>query len=504
MNSLEGLLYGLELALDPSLLIAAFVGALVGTVVGILPGIGAVAGAAILLPLTFMYEPAVGLVVVAAIYLGSQFGSSITSVLVNIPGDSQSIVATFDGYPLAKKGRAGAAIAIMVSGSFIAGLVGMAVVLLTIPIISPIAINFGPPELFALTAGGLIALARIAGGSMASGLFPTVIGVALGTVGTEPAIGYDRFTFGSMDLTLGISLVTVAVGLYAISEVLYMIEDGPPKASGSVRLRDLKPSRRELREAVSPWFRGSLIGYGFGIIPGPSATLATFSSYKVEQAVAKDKSKFGRGAVAGLAGPEAANSSATVGSLLPVLLLGLPFSATLALMIAAMQVHGVQPGPMLIVDNPDVFWAVIGAVVIANLMLVVINVPLIGVWAKALQTPPRILIPTIILLGAIGTYSLNNNLIDVRLMVILGFIGYFLRKSGFSLASLLVGVILGPLVEQYLVEGLFLGGGDIWYFVSTPAALIIWLLVAGLVLSGVIKAIVSGKRRRKAMKEPSR
>lgn len=499
MNPIEGFLYGLEIALSFELLIAAFVGALAGTLVGVLPGLGPVAGAAILLPITFMYEPTVGMIVIVAIYLGSQFGSSITGVLLNIPGDAQSVVATFDGYPMTKNGRAGAAIAIMVIGSFTAAFLGLFVLLYTIPLVTPIALEFGSSELFALTAGGLIVLARITGGSLASGLFPMFLGLMLATVGTEATRSFPRYTFGSMDLSLGISLATVAIGLYGVSEVLYMMHDksGQGAVKTKLRVRDLVPNRTELKQAIFPWLRGSMVGYGFGLLPGPSATLATFAAYKVEQGVAKDKSIFGKGAVQGLAGPEAANSGATVSSLIPVLVLGLPFSATLALMLAAMMVQGIQPGPLLATQNPDIFWAVIASVFVANLMLVLINVPLLGVWVKAIQTPVHILAPIVILLGAVGAYTINNNLIDVRMMLLIGVVGYVLRRLGFSLASLLVGVVLGPLIEKYLIEALYIGGGSFTYFISSPISIAIWILVGLVMAWGVFRSVITGKVQRK-------
>lgn len=498
MNAFEGFLYGLDIALAPELLLAAFLGAFAGTLVGVLPGIGPVAGAAVVLPITFMYDPLVGMVLIASIYLGSQFGGSITSVLVNIPGDAQSIVATFDGYPLAKNGRAGPAIGIMVCGSFIAGILGIFIILLTIPVITPIALSFGPAEFFALTAGGLIVLSRISGGSMASGLFPMAIGVALSTVGTDAIHSYNRYTFGFVDLAIGVSLATLAVGLYGISEILYMIENKQQsgQVKGRVRLRDLRPSRSEVKEASFPWLRGSLVGYGFGVLPGPSATLATFASYRIEQSVSKDKKSFGQGKVAGLAGPEAANSGATVGSMVPVLMLGLPFSATLAMMLAAMQVHGIDPGPLLIDRNPELFWSVIAALFVSNIMLVVINVPLVSLWIRVVRTPVYLLAPAILLLGAIGVYSVNTNLIDLRLMVIIGVVGYILRKANFNLASMLIGLVLGSLVEQYFLEGMALGSGDAMYFLSSPTAIILWSVVAlTVILPWVTKAITTIRKK---------
>ncbi|MHA6616310.1 tripartite tricarboxylate transporter permease [Pseudonocardia sp. DLS-67] len=491
MNALDGLLYGLGLALTPGLLLAALVGALAGTLIGVLPGLGPVAGAALILPITFGYEPAVGLIMIAGIYLGAQYGGSTTSVLLNIPGDTSAIVATFDGHEMTKKGRAGAALSIMAVGSFVAGTVGLVLLVSMAPLLSDIALNFGPAEFFALTAGGLIALARIAGGSLASGLFPMIIGVVLGTVGREAATSYNRFTFGLLDLSLGLSLVAVAVGLYGLSELLFMLEDRVPhRRPMHVALRELLPTREEWRRACAPWGRGSLIGFVFGLLPVPSATLSTFTSYRVEKAVSKYRREIGKGAVEGIAGPEASNNSAAIGSLVPVLVLGLPFSATLALMVSAMVVQGIQPGPLLITQHPDIFWSVVAAMYVANVMLLVLNLPMVGMWVRVLRTPRHVLVPLIVVIAMIGAFSYQNNMIDIYVVLAAGVLGYVLRKLGFSLASLLVGLVLGPLIEKYLVQGLYLGAGDPWYFVSTPLAGAMWAVVVLVVVAGAVSSKV--------------
>lgn len=500
MNPFEGFLYGLGLALSPELLLAALVGALVGTLIGVLPGLGPVAGAALVLPLTFAYEPAIGLIMIAGIYLGAQYGGSITSVLLNIPGDASAVVATFDGHQMTKKGRGGAALTIMALGSFIAGTIGIVVLLLVIPVVTGVALNFGAPEFFALTAGGLLVLARISGGSLGSGLLPMIIGVALATVGTEPTQSFNRFTFGNLDLTLGLSLASVAVGVYGISEILYMIEDGAKGAKPiSVRLKELIPTRQELRRSLGPWTRGSFLGFFFGVLPGPSATLSTFSSYRLEKSISRRKDEFGKGAVEGLAGPEAANNSAAIGSIVPVLMLGLPFSATLALMISAMTVQGIQPGPLLVTQRPDVFWSVIAAMLVANVMLLILNLPLVGMWVRMLKTPIHYLIPVIIVLAIIGSYSIHSNFIDIHIVLVTGIAGYILRKLDFSLASLLVGLVLGPLIEKYFVQGMLIEGGDLTaMFTATPISITVWAIVAFALIGGTITALLP-KRNKKQL-----
>jgi putative tricarboxylic transport membrane protein len=496
MNPIEGLAYGLELALAPELLLAALVGALVGTLIGVLPGLGPVAGAALILPLTFAYEPAVGLIMIAGIYLGAQYGGSITSVLLNIPGDASAVVATFDGHPMTKKGRGGAALTIMALGSFFAGTIGILILLLTIPVVTGVALNFGPPEFLALTGGGLLVLARITGGSLGSGLLPMIIGVALATVGTEPTTSYQRFTFGNLDLTLGIELAVVAVGVYGISEIIFMLEDRQKsKAPMRIGFRELVPTKKEMRRSLGPWTRGSLIGFFLGVLPGPSATLSTFASYRVEKGISKHKDEFGKGAVEGVAGPEAANNSAAIGSIVPVLLLGLPFSATLALMISAMTVQGIQPGPLLAEQRPDIFWSVIAAMLVANVMLLVLNLPLVGAWVRVLRTPTHYMIAVIILLAVIGAYSIHSNFIDIHWILIMGVVGYILRKLDFSLASLLVGLVLGPLIEKYFIQSMLMGAGDpAFVFLQQPIALTIWIIVLIVVVGSAVVPLIPRKK----------
>lgn len=500
MNPIEGLLYGLGLALTPELLMAAFMGALIGTLVGILPGLGPVAGAALVLPLTFAYDPAVGMIMIAGIYLGSQFGGSITSVLLNIPGDASSVAATFDGYPMTKKGRGGAALTIMVLGAFIAGFIGLGVLLASIPVVTSVALSFGPAEFFALTAGGLVLLARIAGGSLGSGLLPMALGLVLSTVGTEATSNYARYTFGNLDLSLGVALASVAVGIYGVSEIMYMLEDRQKsKAPIRFKFRDFRPTKTELKRSVGPWGRGSLLGFFFGLLPGPSATLSTFGSYRLEKAISKHKDEFGKGAPEGIAGPESANNAAAIGSIVPVLMLGLPFSATLALMISAMTVQGVQPGPLLMTTRPELFWSVVASVLVANIILMILNVSLISVWVRVLSTPVHYMVVVIILIAMIGSYSINNNFIDIHIVLVMGIVGYILRKFDFSLASLLVGLVLGPLIEKYYIEAMLIGRGDMTYLVTaSPISMGLWILVAVVVVGGTVMKLVGRKRGKTA------
>lgn len=498
MNPIEGFLSGLSLALTPELLLTAFVAAFIGTLIGVLPGLGPVAGAAIVLPLTFAFEPAVGLIMIAGIYLGAQYGGSTSAILLNIPGDASAVVSTFDGHPMARKGRAGAALAIVALGSFISGTIGLAIVVLSATAVSAFALEFGSAEFFALTAGGLLALARISGGSIGGGLLPMILGIAIATVGMEAATSYSRFTFGNLDLSLGLSIAVVAVGLYGVSEMMYLLEEKDPnKRVQRIPFRALVPSRTELRRSLAPWGRGSLLGFFFGLLPVPSATLSTFTSYRIEKGLSKRKDEFGKGAVEGLAGPEAANNSAAIGSIVPVLILGIPFSATLALMISAMVVQGIQPGPLILEQRPELFWSVLAALGVANLMLLVLNLPMIGVWVRVLQIRRHFLIPIIIIVAMIGAFSVSNNMINMQLVLVLGIVGYLLRKYNFSLASFLVGVVLGPLIEKYFMQGMFIGRGDIGYFVASPIAATIWILVGVVIVGGFFWPIIRRARARR-------
>lgn len=491
MDSIEGLAYGLGVVFAPENLLAAFVGVFLGTAIGVLPGLGSVAGAALILPLTFHYPPVIGVILIAGIYTGSMYGSSTTAVLLNVPGDSASVVTTLDGYKLAQKGRAGPVLAVMAVGSFVAGTFSLVLVTLFTPFLADLGLSFGPAEFFALTAGGLIALARVSGGTLVSNLFPLMIGLLLGTVGQDQVSSQFRFTFGYVELAQGISLITVAVGLFGISEMLFLVEGlhRTPRLL-KVRLRQLMPSRSEWRRSVAPWTRGASIGFGLGLLPGPSATLSSFLSYKVEKTVAKHRKEIGEGAIEGVAGPEAANNAAATSSIVPVLSLGIPFSATLALMLAALLVQGVDPGPLLVVNHPEIFWGVIAAMWVGNVMLLVLNLPLVGIWVRLLQIPMYVLIAMVLVFATIGAFSGNNSMLDVRLMVLFGLLGYILRKLDFGLAPVILGLVLGPFVEKHLREGLRLGNGEVWYLFTEPIAMFIWLAVLGVFAVSVVRRVV--------------
>jgi putative tricarboxylic transport membrane protein len=489
MGSIDGLWYGLSLAFTYQNLLAAFAGAFAGTAIGVLPGFGPTAGLALLLPFTFAMGPSTGLIMMASMLYGAMYGGSTTAILMNMPGEAASVMTCIDGYKLTKKGRAGAVLFIVAAGSFIGGTISVIGVMLFVPTLSQLAIIFGPGEFFALTAGGLLMLSRISAGTVAAGLLPMAIGLLLSTIGQEAVTGQYRFTFGINDLSQGLELAVLAVGVYGIAEVMFVVESLADQTKPMrVRVREMLPTREEIRRSWAPIGRGTIVGFLFGLIPGPATTLSTFMAYRLEKAVSKYKDEIGEGAIEGVAAPETANNAAATSLMVPLLGLGIPFSSATALMLAAMMVHNVQPGPLLMTSYPEVFWAVIASMFVGNIMLVIINVPMIGIWVRMLRIPAYILLPTILMMAIIGSYSLRNSMFDVALLLVLGILGYVLRKLEFQLAPLVVGVVLGPMIEKHFREGLFMSQGDLSVFWDSPISIGIWsLLFIVVALSGMMR-----------------
>lgn len=494
MDVVQQLLYGFEVALTPENLLAAFIGCLAGTMVGVLPGLGPTAGAAVLLPLTFTLGPVAGLIMIASIYYGVQYGGSLTSVLLNIPGETSSVMTTVDGYQLTRKGRAGATLFIVTTGSFIAATVAIVLVSFIGPSIAKLAIKFGPPEFLALAVVGLVFLVRIMGGSLFSGLIPMVIGLALSTIGLDAVSGTNRLEFGIPSLAAGMDVVAVAVGVFGIAEVMRLVADEGrlPKAR-KVRLRELRPSHDELRRSWAPWGRGTLTGFIFGLLPGPGPTISTFIAYKFESVFSRNRQQLGKGAIEGVASPEAANNAAATSGMVPLLALGIPFTPVLALMVAAMMIQGVTPGPLLATQHPEIFWGVIASMYIGNVVLVVLNLPMIGLWVRLLQIPRSILVPIITIVSIVGTYALSSSMLDVIVLLFAGVLGYTLTRFGYHLAPLALGLILGPFAERYLREGLYISQGDLTYFFTSPIAMVLWALL----LLGLITQTAMGARARR-------
>ena len=483
MGPIEGLLYGFSIALTPGNLLACFVGVLVGTIVGVLPGIGPVGAMALLLPSTFAMHPATALIMLAGIYYGAMYGRSTTSILVNVPGEAASVVTLLDGYQMTKKGRAGAALTIAAVGSFFAGSVGVVGIVLAAGWLADLAVRFGPPEYFAIALAGLALLSRLSGGSVLHAFLMVAIGLAIGTVGMDPISALRRFTFGSVQLSQGIDLVPVIMGLYGVAEILLLIEAGLGRtAIAGVRLRELLPTREEWRRSCAPIARGSVVGFATGLIPGPAAVLSTFIAYALEKKVSRTPELFGTGMIAGVAGPEAANNAATAGAMVPLLSLGIPFSPATAILLGALVLHGLQPGPLMISQRPEVFWGFVASMYVGNLMLLILNLPLVGVFVSVLRMPQRLLATLVLMLCLVGAYSLNNSVLDLWVLLLFGVFGYGLRKLAIDPSPMVVALVLGPMMEKTLRQSLFLGRGSVLELVSRP-------LTASLLLLGALALI---------------
>lgn len=500
MGAIEGLGYGFAIALQPANLFACFAGVLIGTIVGILPGIGPVGAMALLLPSTFAMPPATALIMLAGIYYGSMYGGSTTAILVNVPGEAGSVVTAIDGYQMAKKGRAGAALSVSAVGSFIAGSIGVIGIVLFAAWLTNLALRFGPPEYFAMTVSGLLLLSRLTGGSAIRALVMVAIGLAIGTVGMEPISGFRRFTFGSIQLSQGFELVPVIMGVYGVAEVLLIAESGIKKANiDKVRLRELFPTRQEWRQSAAPIGRGSVVGFLTGLIPGPATVLSTFIAYIIEKKVSKTPERFGKGAIEGVAGPEAANNGATAGAMVPLLSLGIPFSPATAILLGAFVIHGLQPGPLLMTQRPDVFWGLVASMYVGNAMLLVLNLPLVGIFVSVLRLPQHVLATLVLLLCLVGAYSLNNSMLDLWVLTVTGILGYALRKMAIDPAPLIVALVLGPIMEKSLRQMLFMARGDWTDIFSRPLAVAV--LLVGII--GFAAPPLIARIRRRPLPDPT-
>ncbi|MEK6709854.1 MAG: tripartite tricarboxylate transporter permease, partial [Nitrospinota bacterium] len=473
--------------------LACFIGVLIGTIVGVLPGIGPIGAMALLLPSTFALSPATALIMLAGIYYGAMYGGSTTSILVNVPGEVASVITAIDGYQMARRGRAGAALAVSAVGSFVAGTLGVLGLILFATLLAEVALRFGPPEYFALTVFGLAVLSRLSGGSLVKSLLMLGLGLALGSVGMEPISGVSRFTFGSIQLSQGIELVPVAMGLFGIAEILTLAESrGDLPRAMAVRLRELLPTREEWRRSAGPIARGSVLGFLVGLIPGPAAVLSTFLSYSVERRLSKRPQEFGQGAIEGVAGPEAANNGASLGAFVPLLALGIPFAPATAVLLGALVIHGIQPGPLLMTERPEVFWGVAASMYIGNAILLILNLPLIGLFVRVLRLPQHLLLSLVVLLCLVGTYSVNNSLLDLWVLVGMGLLGYLFRKLGFEPAVVILALVLGPMMEKTFRQTLFMARGDWGAILLRPLTLA--LLLAGFLIV-VLPELLRASRR---------
>jgi len=477
---------GFSVALSPTNLLFCFLGALVGTLVGVLPGLGPVGAVAFLLSLTFKMEPATAVIMLAGIYYGAMYGGSTTSILVNIPGETASVVTCLDGYRMARQGRAGAALGISAFGSFIAGTFGVIGLMFLAPMLGRAALRFGPAEYFTLTLTGLTLVAYLTQGSMTKALIMTTLGLLAGSVGMDPISGEERFTYGNLTLRDGFGLVPVAMGLFGIAEVLENLTTLGSQSIYQTKIKGLLPNLKDWKDSGWPIARGSVIGFFLGILPGPGPVIASFVSYALEKRMSRHPEKFGTGMIEGVAGPEAANNSATAGSFIPLLSLGIPTSAIMALFMGALMIHGIQPGPLFISKYPQLFWGFIASMYIGNAMLLILNLPLIGIWVRLLKTPYAILFPLILLFCLIGVYSLNSNVAEIIIMLIFGIAGFFLRRLGFEGAPFILAMVLGPIMETSLRQTLLISRGSFSVFYTRPicatllvvtAAFLIWPLL---------------------------
>ncbi len=489
MEVLENLTLGIETALRLENLLFCFIGVVLGTAIGVLPGIGPTATIALLLPITFNFEPVSALIMLAGIYYGAQYGGSTTAILNNLPGESSAAVTAIDGYEMARKGRAGPALATAALGSFFAGTVATVVLVLFAPPLARVALQFGPPEYFSLVVLGLIASIALASGSMLKALAMIILGLLLGSVGQDIYTGTPRFTFGVRELYSGLNFVSLAVGVFGVAEILRNLEGETTRTAMVDKVSNLWLTRDDFRRIVGPVLRGTGLGSLLGILPGAGHVLAAFGSYAVEKRLSKRPEEFGRGAIEGVAAPESANNAAAQTSFIPLLTLGLPAHPVMALMIGALIIQGITPGPNVITDEPALFWGLIVSMWAGNLFLVLLNLPLIGIWVKLLTIPYKVLFPAIIAFAAIGCYSLGLNAYDVYAIAFFGLLGYFLVKLGCEPAPLLLGFVLGPLLEEHLRRALIISRGDATIFVTRPISLALLIAAAVALVVAVLPAI---------------
>ncbi|MGV3575870.1 MAG: tripartite tricarboxylate transporter permease [Devosia sp.] len=484
---------GFSVALDPINILYCFIGVLLGTLVGVLPGIGPTATIAMLLPITFSLSPAAALIMLAGIYYGAQYGGSTTAILINLPGESSSAVTAIDGYQMAKKGRAGHALATAALGSFFAGTVGTLLLAFFAPPLARAALNFGAPEYFALIVLGLLVSIALAHGSILKALAMIVLGLLLGMVGQDIYTGTPRFTFGVRELYSGLNFVSVAVGIFGVAEILRNLENEKGREIMVKSVSNLWLGKEELKRIIAPVIRGTALGSVLGILPGGGHILASFASYSAEKRLSKNPEEFGHGAIEGVAGPESANNAAAQTSFIPLMTLGIPAHPVMALMVGAFILQGITPGPNVINDQPALFWGIIASMWIGNLLLVMLNLPLIGLWVKMLSIPYRALFPAIVLFASIGCYSINQNIFDVFAIGFFGIVGYVLIRLGCEPAPLLLGFVLGPLLEEHLRRAMIISRGDPMIFIERPIS----ATLLGLALLAVVIAVLPSIRSKR-------
>src|SRR5690349_24416701 len=503
-ETLQSLALGFSVALQPSMLWYAFLGCVVGTLVGVLPGIGPLAGISILLPITYGLDATKAIIMLAGIYYGSQYGGSTTSILMRIPGEASSVMTCIDGYAMAQKGRAGAALCIAAVGSWIAGTFGVLVLTVIAPPLAAFALRFGPPEYTALLVLGLIFLAYMSSTSLPRTLLMAAVGLLLGTIGIDNMTGHFRYSFDIAELGDGIGIVPVAVGLFGLGEILSTPSANVTGEVLTPKLRELLPNRTEWRQSAMPIARGSLLGFLVGLTPGSAHIISSFLSYALERRVSKHPEEFGKGAVAGVAGPESANNAASTGAFVPMLALGLPTGPVTAVLMAALIVHGVQPGPQLVNEHPDVFWGFVASMYVGNVLLLLLNLPLVGIFVNLLRIPYAYLYPLIIMFCVIGVYEVNHSIVDVWIMLIFGVVGYALKKFGFDPAPLVLGLVIAPIFEMSLRQSLIMSDGNYGIFAARPISAVLLAISAALLIASAISALRASRDWRSTMAEETK
>ncbi len=468
MDALSGLSVGFGVIFTPVNLYYCFLGSLIGTLVGVLPGLGPLAALALLLPVTFTLSPITGMAMLAAIFYGAMYGGSTTSILVNIPGEAASVITCLDGHQMARQGRAGAALGMAALGSFIAGTLSLVVLTFFAPVLAAIAIKFGPPENFGLMVLGLVCTLFMITGSKLKGLLMIALGFLFAAVGIDVVNGTERYTFGFTNLTAGVELLSVVIGLFGISEIFLNVENIVRNSVVSDKVRKLWPTWQDWKASFAPILRGSGLGFVLGIVPGGGPITASFMSYALERRIARNPERFGKGAIEGVAGPESANNAAVAGSMIPLLSLGIPSNPITALLLGALIIQGIQPGPLFIVQQPELFWGVVAAMYVGNVMLLVLNLPLIGLWVQLLRIPYRFLFPLIVLLAMVGTYSANKNVFDIWVMLGFGVLGYVLRKLEYDIAPFVLAFVLAPLLEQSMRQSMVMSPDGAMIFLQRP------------------------------------
>jgi len=498
MDLLSHILLGAQVLFTPINLFFCFIGVLKGTLVGVLPGLGPTAAIALLLPNTFHVPPVTAIIMLSGIYYGAMYGGSTTSILVNIPGEAASVITCLDGYQMAQKGRAGVALGVAAFGSFIAGTISVIGLMLVAPPLAKFALAFGPPEYFSLMLMGIVILIYLASGSILKALMMAVFGLLLGTIGMDSISGTQRLTFGLLELSDGIGLIPAIMGLFGVAEVISNVEKEIKREVIATKIKNLLPNLQDWKDSFWPMIRGGILGFFIGILPGPAPVISAFSSYAIEKRLSKHPEKFGTGMIQGVAGPESANNAATGGAFIPLFTLGIPANSVIAILLGAFMIHGIQPGPMLISKYPELFWGTIMSMYLGNAMLLVLNLPLIGIWVKVLKVPYPILFPLILLFCLVGVFSLNYSKVEVALMIGFGVFGYLARKFQYEMAPLVLALVIGPMMENSLRLSLVISQGSPMIFLEKPIAAVFIFVSLALLISPFIPWI---GRRRKTLQE---